>query len=328
MTPPRDQPSELERQLMLIGPQRQSESLFAARARFHQSWYRYYVLGLERYGRTSGANNGCPLGSILAPEDSQAGKNFISDHSQQLYLERRQNGWGVDPVRCTSYLTSSQAMTINILGSMAAHQDWMTRVYAILLKKPIKRIIDTQIEYAPKQRIQLLGDRTILDAWIIVETNTDIMPISMEVKYIDRFNSRYIDPALRPKYIALADRSNLWNPTNPLFRSRRVNQLLRCHALGAAIAYDRSPGHGPPLMILIHHPDDQAAKDVLDGYRQLLRDELLLLSIPLDTLFKAMKDSAAEAEQHRIADELRLRYIGYTASQVLWNEYRSYVKQI
>lgn len=326
MAPPLDQLTDIDRQLILIGPQRKSESLFAARARFHQSWYRYHVLGLERYGRTSSGNKSCHLGSILAPEDSRAGKNFISNHCQQLYLERRQKGWGVDPIRCTSYLTSSQAMTINIFGTMMAYPDWMARIWTILLSRPVKRIADTQIEYAPKQRVKLLGDRTILDAWVVVETNTGLMPISIEVKYIDRFNSRYIDPTQRLEYLTLADRSNLWDTSNSLFRSRRVNQLLRCHALGAAMAYDHGSGQSLPLMILIHHPDDPTATDVLSDYRQLLRDELLLLSVPLDTLFRAMRDSASEPEQQRIVSDLSLRYIDCSASQALWNEYRSKIR--
>jgi hypothetical protein len=116
-----------------LGPQLPAESGLPARIRFHQSWYRRLILGRAAFGAAPAYAGGRALGSILSAEDADAGLNFVTQSAKSLFTWRRRQGWAVDPVRCTSYLTSSQALTLNLFGPLRAAPAWASRVLSVLL---------------------------------------------------------------------------------------------------------------------------------------------------------------------------------------------------
>lgn len=108
-----------------------SDTKFMRRVRVHQAWYRVHVLGLERYGMLAGSGSGC--GSVLADPDASEGLNFTTSAALAAYRQRRGHGWGVDPVRCTSYLTSSQTLTFNMLSDLQGRPEAAARLFGQLL---------------------------------------------------------------------------------------------------------------------------------------------------------------------------------------------------
>lgn len=180
------------------------------------------------------------MGSILHPDDAAAGRNFTTPAAERLYLDRRRAGWGVDPVRCTGYLTSSQALTINLLAPLKEDPAWAARVLSGLLDREITAVSGLEIEYAPRRRSLHLGDMTRLDAWIRLETGSGPQGLALEIKYADRFSSRHLRVAENPRYRELARTTGLWDLDDERTRSRPVNQLLRCHALATHLWLDPS----------------------------------------------------------------------------------------
>ncbi|MEV4838621.1 hypothetical protein AB0K05_29250 [Nonomuraea sp. NPDC049486] len=318
------QPSQLTRtELQHIGPQRPGESGFAARARFHQSWYRYYVLGLRDYGVTSHHTANRPLGCILTSDDAAEGYNFLSDAAKKLYSDRRKQGWGIDPVRTTSNMTSSQALTLNILGPLQADTQWATRVFAALLGENLDTVDQLLVEYDPPDKLNLTGDRTIIDGWITGKVGGSYVSAVIEVKYIDRFSSRYIDITTRPQYRQLADSTGSWDLDVDLAKNRAINQLVRCHGIGIAMTL-RDQHESMPKLLIFHHPEDPRTGTIVHLYKKLLRDPEACIPISLDTLFNLMRRLALYEEQRQLAATLTSRYISHGLSEEAWRLHRAH----
>ncbi|MDA0631905.1 hypothetical protein OUY22_00625 [Nonomuraea sp. MCN248] len=309
-------------ELQLIGPQRPGETGFAARARFHQSWFRYHLLGLPRFGVTTHHSGGRALGCLLALEDAANGYNFLSDAAKELYAERRRQGWGLDPVRTTTNMTSSQALTLNIMGPLRADKRWVTAVLSILLKEDLDTVDQISVEYNPPNKLKLTGDRTIIDGWIVAKTGTTTLSTVIEVKYIDRFNSRYIDVATRKEYRRLADTTGTWDLNTDLAKDRAINQLLRCHGTGVAVSQASQQTKTPKILVL-HHPEDPRARKIVHLYRQILRDPDLCIPVSLDALFQLMHRTALCNQQRELASSLTTRYLNYALSEDAWLSYKA-----
>lgn len=305
---------------MSIGPQLHGESLLARRTRFHQCWYRDEVLGLPGYGTTSGLHPR-PLGSVLTEVDADRGANFTSPAAHELYQRRRRQGWGVDPTRCTRFLTSSQALTLNIFGPLSTDPQWLLKTLASLLgRDDLVEVVSLEIEFAPARTSDHMGDHTRVDALITVRSLEGKEVIVVEIKYADRFNSRVVDLARTGAYERLARISGLWNPDDKSFHARPVNQLLRCHALGASVLGAEQAAKRPPTLLVIHHAQDLQASRVCSSYRSLLAVPRSLQTRTLNELFAGMWRSTGPVRRDAVS-ALRQRYEDELASEPLWQEH-------
>ncbi|MFC9688171.1 hypothetical protein ACFTSF_06490 [Kribbella sp. NPDC056951] len=278
---------------------------------------------LPYFGRAAGSG-GRLLGSVLTDSDAALGLNFTSRAAHDLYLRRRKVGWGVDPVRCTKYMTSSQALTLNLFGPLADSPAWCRNLLNKLLgRDDLRRVLATDIEFAPRRRSEYLGDMTRVDVLMHIETDRGTEAIVVEVKYADRFNSRFVDLRRNSSYRNLADTTQLWAKPDVILASRQVNQLARVHALAASIL---GPTHSrtlPPTLIVIHHPDDARAHHYVDAYRGLVTSPDTVASVDMRALFDAMQGTAIASPDQSIVEEMATRYIGHAYSDAAWNAYRS-----
>lgn len=285
--------------------------------RFHQAWYRAAVLKIDSYGSSVHGRVSIPRGSILPAAAALAGKNFTSEDAHRLYRERRARGWGLDPTRCRSFLTSSQALTLNIFAPLIGDSAWFACVLTNVLRTPVTEVLRAHIEHAPRRPSQALGDRTMLDVWVLAKTNEgQTLSIAIEVKYSDRFNSRVLPIWANPKYreIANSQQPPLWDLDASATRTRAVNQLIRCHALCVFLAQEARATRSQ--LIVVHHPADSAATAVIDEFDAIV-DDGTLRPCGLDSFLLAMARSA-NATQSRTVDELRTRYVAYHLSDALW----------
>lgn len=303
----------------ILGPQRRTDAPFARRLRFHQSWYRVAVLGRPTFGRTPGAAGG-PLGSVLAPADAEAGLNFTSHHARSLYSARRVAGWGVDPNRCKSLMTSSQAMMFNFLGPLAADRAWLLRTVASLLRRTdLIEVLAIDPEFAPTRRSEHLGDQTRIDLLLTVSTASGDEIVALELKYMDRFSTRRVDTTREP-YRIIAREADLWRDPNSVLGSAQFNQLVRVHALAASVA--RRRGIDAPITFLaIGHKGDVKTWTTLDDYREQMALPERLVVATLNGLLDAMSSSALDATQLRQANDLRRRYVNEHESDAAWSAF-------
>lgn len=297
---------------------RLSEPAHARRARFHQAWYRAERLGVEGWGATAA---GRPLGSILPQYAAAAGRNFTSEVSEQLFQDRRKRGWGVDPVRMTSHMTSSQALLVNMLGPLLARPSWWLGILAQLLNRSDLRSLDGwEVEFAPAARSQYLADMTRVDAFFVIQTDAGPEAFVLELKYTDRFSTRKVDVASNGRYYELAESTGLWNDPVRAFGENTTGQLLRCHALGArALEVDHSGKR--TTLLLISHPTDQGADLVFKSYQNQLARPETSVHVTLDIVLGAALEAAECQAEIVHMQELQIRYLMHDLSAVAWREH-------
>ncbi len=294
---------------------RLSEPKQSRRARFHQAWYRAERLGITTWGSTP---QGRPLGSILPPAAADAGSNFTTESARQLFLQRRQQGWGVDPVRMTSHMTSSQALLVNLLGPLGARPSWLlTTLARVLRRDDLRDLVRWEVEFAPPARSRYLGDMTRLDAFFVVDTAAGLEAIVLELKYTDRFSSRRLDLANNLQYRELANAAQIWHDADAAFADGDVSQLLRCHALGArtlAVDYESLS----TTILLLAHPSDGDAACTLSRYRAHLTRTESAAHVALDEFLRTAAAAARSPQELADVSELGTRYLRHDLSEPLW----------
>ncbi|WP_148209170.1 PGN_0703 family putative restriction endonuclease [Rhodococcus erythropolis] len=301
-----------------IGPVAFSESPLASRTRLHQAWYRAAILGIEEYGSSPSRAGPIARGSVLPPHAAEAGKNFMSPDAFDQYRTRRAQGWGVDPLRCTAYMTSSQALTFNLFAPLIRRKDWFCAVLGDLLNIEILELMVAEYEYAPSHPSLALGDKTRLDMWLVLQTRTGPMSVAVEIKYADRFNSRVLPVWDNERYREIReDGRHHWDFSSPAIQSKTINQLLRCHALATFL---RPQAHGPHTRLLIlHHPFDTAAPSLIDQYAAVVTTPELVARHDLITVFDAMHRHSANAGEDQEVENLAQRYVQFDLSEPTWS---------
>ena len=302
-----------------LGPLRVSEPQLSRRIRFHQAWYRHAILGEMEFGSTPPPNSR-PLGSILTARAAQDFRNLIGPAAIESYQQRRRQGWGVDPVRTLGYLTSSQALTINLFGALQADLAWCREVLnsAYVEQPPVESVYKVDIEYFSPRPSKALGDRTTVDVLISAETCDGPLAVSVETKLGDRFNSRVVP--LGNAYGAL---QHLWNDQSVASR-QEVSQLARAHALAEHVSMTSSRGmKGGGRVLLIHHPDDAPAIAIGRAYGGIAREAGSVGTTDIDKFLVMMSQSAPNVGSQILVQKLRRRYGVMNESEPVWQEYLS-----
>lgn len=246
-----------------LGPQNPGDGPLLRRLRLHQSWFRADALKLSRWGATRGPA-AKELGSLLAEPDAVAGFNFVNPSAFRLYKVRHAEGWGIDP-RSSIHMTSSQALTINLVGLLGQDDSWFVGCLNTWLgRSDLYHVANNELEFAPALRSLHLNDQTRIDILLTALGANGPEVIAVEVKYGDRFNSRRVDIDTA-RYRNLARASELWADPAGVMTNPRVNQLARVHAL--ATSYARSEGVTLPVsMVVVAHQSDTGAQEVVREY--------------------------------------------------------------
>lgn len=293
-----------------------NETGWRSRLRFHAAWFRKTVLAVDVSGSThddSGYANYLP--AALAAK----GANFVSDEAWMRYQARRTEGWGVEPERCTSNLLSSQALTLNLFGTLAEHPAWHARVVHGLLGWGSGEISDTRIEYAPTYPSQHLGDKTRIDALVTWRGPTGRRLLAIEVKLADRYVSRVIDICSSRRYQDLWSRSLRWETVT---NAPRVNQFFRIHGLAESLSTAEGchSDERSPHFLLIHHDSDPQARKVFAEYQASMQADYgsSATAIALSAFIAVMSATADSPDQVRVASALHLRYVALEESESEW----------
>lgn len=286
-----------------LGPQNPGDGPLLRRIRLHQSWYRAAVLRRPRWGLTRGRSSR-QLGSILCDQDAEAGLNFGSQRALELYRTRHAEGWGIDP-RCSAYMTSSQALTINLISLLSEDEAWFLKCLNLWLgRSDLRGIRACKLEFAPTRRSLHLNDQTRIDTLVVATGDNGTEIIAVEVKYADRFNSRRVD-ITTPPYRELANRSGLWTVPAQVLTDRGVNQLARVHALATSYALSRGITKPASLLVVAHELDGNAGQVVAE-YQDCVHGPLVHHVSIRDVCASLVATAPA---RHRAAgQDLQLRY--------------------
>lgn len=297
-----------------------SEAAWRSRLRFHAAWFRKTVLAVDTCGSTCDESR---YANYLPVALAARGANFVSDEAWSRYMKRRTEGWGVEPERCTSNLLSSQALTLNLFGTLAEHPAWHARVVDRVLGWGAGEISDTRIEYAPPYPSQHLGDKTRIDALVTWTGATGRRLLAIEVKLADRYVSRVLDVCGSRRYQDLWSRSLRWETVT---NAPRMNQFFRIHGLAESIstAEGCTTDERSPHFVLIHHDSDPQAREVFTEYQTSLKPDhkSSATAITLSAFIGAMAETATGPHHARVADMLHLRYVALAESESEWLHFR------
>jgi hypothetical protein len=298
-----------------LGPQRTSDSRFAARMRIHQSWYRAHVLGLP-YGTGPTSAAGTPSGTMLTRDDGAAGRNFLTPEIARVARERvAQGGGAVEPYRLFHNMLSSQPMCFNLFGPLAADYALAARLLAPLLPEGISEVTSVALEWAPDPASEYLDDGTAFDAYIEYRSKDGrLCALGIETKLTEPFSQREYDRDAYRRWMGSPD--SPWRADAE--RSVQIiahNQLWRDHLLAVAMKGHAASQHAIARLLVVRHPEDHDCERILSGYRKLLHDgDDSLLDLTLNRLIDGWAATTGEGPHSLWLREFRLRYLALERS--------------
>lgn len=301
---------------VVIGPLPSSDPRFMRRVRVHQAWYRATVLGVERYGRLAGS--GAPCGSVLPDDAAARHLNFTDDEAVHRYSERRLLGWGVDPERCTKYLTSSQTLSFNMLATAVSREAACAELFnALLDRTDLAWLESSTFEFAAQGTQYGLGDKTLVDVMLHFRTVTGALQVvAVETKLADRFSTRRTAGMAGSKYADLGRRSGIWLDLNASLAENRTRQLARCHALAESVQEREGRLDEHAVLVVLTHPDDPNASDCVASYMSGVARPGSVVHQRWSTFLLAAE--GAGALDGETTFELSRRYVDLAWSEAAW----------
>ena len=302
-----------------LGPQHNSDGAFAARMRFHQSWYRAQILGVP-CGTGPQRHHTSRYGNMLRSEDAERGLNFLTERIFDVVRQRLAEGTGtVEPFRLLHNLLSSQPMCFNLFGPLVDDHDLARRVLRELVTADVAEVTQVALEFAPQPASEYLNDRTAFDAFIAFR-RTDGRPsfVGIETKLTEPFSQKAPDT---PAYRRWSDRPDSpWLATaQPELAEMRHNQLWRDHLLAVAMSLHPASAYGGGYFMLVRHPGDSECAQVVKGYQELLKpDDRSFIDCPLDELMDVVESAAGNADQRHCLAAFRQRYLDLSLSEPEW----------
>jgi hypothetical protein len=297
-----------------------SDDAFTARMRFHQSWYRRHVLGLQP-GPNPNAHNEL-YGNLLRKEDGVAGWNFITK-SIHKYVEDRitQDSLHIEPLRLRNNLLSSQPMCFNLYAPLPLDLELAARLIASLPGfENVEQVASVKLEYAPLKQF-LLNDGTSFDAWIEYKRNNGMQGfIGIETKLTEPFSQKHYD--FSPNYQRWLNDSSWWwisgSETN--FSNKSYNQLWRNHLLSFALQHQPNSLYSESFSAVVYHPLDEACHNAVTAYSNNLlpTGKATLLEWSLDSIVERWLGCVKTREEQSWLQAFRLRYLDLEASEAEW----------
>lgn len=303
----------------LFGPQYSRDTPFAARMRFHQSWYRATVLHVP-WGVGPKASSEREIGNMLCREAGASGRNFLTESICDTALSRiREQHGAVDEYRLLHNMLSSQPMCFNLFGPLIGDLDLATRVLQHVLPGAVRQVLEVQIEYAPAPAREFLNDRTAFDAFIEYERmDGSLAFLGIETKLVEPFSQKHYD---RPEYRRWVVRPDSPWPEGSWSQLDSVphNQLWRDHLLAVALHNHSESKYTDGQLMLIAPRDDEACWSAAREYQRLLRtNDTSFLDLTLDSFVDLIAAGIESPDEVTWLADFRRRYINLHESEVAW----------
>jgi hypothetical protein len=280
-----------------------SESGFKKRMRFHQGWWRAFVLA-EKEGNNPVSKEDCVCNTIVDGRNSQ--KNFLSpkiiEAVEQTIKERQLANSGIlEEDRQFNNLLSSQPLCFNFFGELKIDTDLALNI----LKQFWPEV--TKVNHVLFARIEnYTHDNSAFDVAFEVITKNQIGLVGLECKYTDAFSPTVYD---KTEYRNIFNQSKemVFSAKYEDFTQARFNQLFRNQLIAEALIQN---GHYHFVYTgLFCHQDDRSALETGVEFQSMLKDG--------DEIFKVItyKDYIEKIQQLKISWEQR------ELSMLLWARY-------
>ncbi|NOG53188.1 MAG: hypothetical protein HND57_02470 [Planctomycetes bacterium] len=304
---------------MPFGPQSSGDPPYTARMRFHQSWYRHTVLGVQP-GTGPGSKSKRVYGNMLTREAGQSGLNFLDEGIHQQARQRlRDESGAVEEYRLLHNMLSSQPMCFNLFGLMIDDLDFATRVFRQVMPHAVDEVTGIRIEHAPEPRNEYLCDRSAFDAYVEFEhLDRTRAFVGIETKLTEPFSQKAYDIPSYRYWTELPD--SPWPEESwPSLSAVQYNQLWRNHLLAIAMRDHKQSSFRHGYHMLIAPSEDEQCWCAVRQYQKLLKKgDGTFLAVPLDRFISMIDHVVSSKKERAWYSSFRKRYLDLDASGADW----------
>jgi hypothetical protein len=228
----------------MIGTCPEGGSEFERKRRFHQGWWRTFVLNVEegKY-EVKGQER-----SVCNRINSGSTENFLSDNIllalQKTFEERSDSKLGIiEKGRLYNNLLSSQPLAFNFFGEFKINLELATLFFKSLFPK-IDTVVNVFFEYPHKENYT--NDHSAFDIAIEVRAGGEKGLIGFECKYTDSFSHKSLKSKVNYGDLGSANHNTyrqIFHSSNQHFindyykyvRDKELNQLFRNELIGQSL---------------------------------------------------------------------------------------------
>ncbi len=283
---------------------------FKKRMRFHQGWWRAFVLAEEQGNHPIYKNE--PIGSAIQ-HGKKSGKNFLSGNIRravdETIRERKKYGAGIiEEVRLFNNLLSSQPLCFNFFGELKVDTDFALQVLRCFYPSltSVNRVI---FEYAPAENYT--NDKSAFDVAFEVTRRDELGLIGFECKFTDIFSKREYD---KEEYREIYRQSNIFPKEYEAYISGRYNQLFRNQLIAEAMLQYQK--YDFVFAGLFCHQDDRQAIDVGEEFCEMLSIDTLFRVITYQEYIEEVQQLPLDWAQRELVMMLWARYCATQFSEI------------
>ncbi|MBW8011998.1 MAG: hypothetical protein FVQ83_12285 [Chloroflexi bacterium] len=278
------------------------ETGFTKRMRFHQSWWRAFVLA-EEQGEHPIRNNELIGSAIQKGEIS--GKNFLSNNIRkavdETIKERKLFGAGIiEEGRLFNNLLSSQPLCFNFFGELMLDKDFALQVLRCFYPDltSVNRVI---FEFAPVENYT--NDKSAFDVAFEVMQKSEKGMIGFECKFTDTFSQTEYS---KDEYREVYRQSNNFAKEYELYISGRYNQLFRNQLIAEALLQNEE--YQFVYTGLFCHQDDKLAIKIASEFGDMLYNQTLFRVITYQEYIEKVQQLPLDWAKRELVMMLWARY--------------------
>jgi len=298
-----------------IGTLPVSESGFKKRMRFHQGWWRAFVLA-EEEGNYPNKRGKVICNTILDGQKSQ--KNFLSPNIVnaviQTIQERQVASSGIlEEDRLFNNLLSSQPLCFNFFGELKIDTDLALQVLKQFWPE-INAVKSVIFEFASIKNCT--HDNSAFDVAFEVSAGNRNGLIGLECKYTDTFSQKEYD---KPEYRHIFDKSKemVFAGEYEDFMAARFNQLFRNQLIAEALVQNND--YDFVHTGLFCHQDDKSALQTGAEFQRMLKsDDKVFQMITYQDFIEKMQHLEMSWERRELSMLLWARYCGTMLSEQIF----------
>lgn len=299
----------------VVGILPESDSAFRHRERFHQGWWRAFVLA-EQQGPHPLKSEQSVCSMIDCGEGSK--KNFLSkgilDAVLQTITERQDSGRGLlEEKRLFNNLLSSQPLCFNFFGELKSNMGLALEVLQQFWPD-LTGVRNITFEYAPA--VRFTDDNSAFDVAFEVSAGDLKGMVGMECKYTDSFSKQEYN---RKAYHDIYERSgaDVFNKEYKEYASPRFNQLFRNQLIAEAMILEGQCDFA--YTGLFCHYNDESALMTGTEFQSMLKDgERRFKVITYKDFIEAFQRLPISWQMRELSMKLWARYCGTFLSDQLF----------
>lgn len=257
--------SKEQSQLHEIVGEMPNETGSRRRIRFHQGWWRAFVLN-EPAGKNPADKGKSVCNTILGGDVTK--KNFLSDAAsksvEDTQITRKEFGAGFfNEDRLFNNLLSSQPLAFNFFGELKQNLELAKRIFEHYVPG-LDEVSNVIFEYAPKERYT--EDNSAFDVALEIKVNGQLGLLGLECKYTDIFSPTEYD---KPAYRSVFSKDSNYLESFEAYKASRFNQLFRNQLIASALVQHKK--YAFVLTGLFCFEEDTEAIQIGKEFRNMIR---------------------------------------------------------